>query len=207
MAHLLPFLLFSLVASITPGPTNILVLDHSARYGLRSALPLVVGGCVAASSMILLVGLGCGQLLLRYPHLRLAMAWVGVIWLSVMALKLWQAAAEPVLARATGVASDARAMGAWTTAALQLVNPKSWLMALTVSTVFAASAAATVAGPTFGLALLALLFLLISLPCMALWAGMGTAAQRLLPSARGMARFNRAMAVLLLAAAWMAAPL
>jgi len=29
----------------------------------------------------------------------------------------------------------------------------------------------------------------------------------LLPSARGMARLNRAMAVLLLAAAWMAAPL
>ena len=50
MAHLLPFLLFSLVASITPGPTNILVLGHSARYGLRSALPLVAGGCVAASS-------------------------------------------------------------------------------------------------------------------------------------------------------------
>jgi threonine/homoserine/homoserine lactone efflux protein len=206
MAHLLPFLLFSLVASITPGPTNILVLGHSARHGLRSALPLVVGGCVAASSMILLVGLGCGQLLLRYPHLRQAMAWVGVIWLSVMAFKLWRAAAEPVQSEA-GAASDARTIGAWTTAALQLVNPKSWLMALTVSTVFAASAAATAASPTFGFALLALLFLLISLPCMALWAGMGAAAQRLLPSARGMVRFNRAMAVLLLAAAWMAAPL
>jgi threonine/homoserine/homoserine lactone efflux protein len=98
-------------------------------------------------------------------------------------------------------------MGAWTTAALQLVNPKSWLMALTVSTVFAASAAAAVASPALGLALLALLFLLISLPCMALWAGMGSAAQRLLPSARGKVRFNRAMAVLLLAAAWTAAPL
>jgi threonine/homoserine/homoserine lactone efflux protein len=205
MAHLLPFLLFSLVASITPGPTNILVLSHSARHGWRSALPLVAGGCLAASSMILLVGLGFGQLLLRYPHLRLAMAWVGVIWLSVMAFKLWQAAAEPVLAAAGG-ASDAGAMGAWTTAALQLVNPKSWLMALTVSTVFAASAAAAVASPALGLALLALLFLLISVPCMALWAGMGSAAQRLLPSARGMARFNRAMAVLLLVAAWMAAP-
>ncbi|NWB64014.1 LysE family translocator, partial [Pseudomonas sp. F1002] len=30
---LLPFLLFAFVASITPGPTNILVLSNSARYG------------------------------------------------------------------------------------------------------------------------------------------------------------------------------
>jgi threonine/homoserine/homoserine lactone efflux protein len=49
-----------------------------------------------------------------------------------------------------------------TTAALQLVDPKSWLMALTVSTVFAASAAAASPSPALGLALLALLFLLIS---------------------------------------------
>ena len=206
MAHLLPFLLFSLVASITPGPTNILVLGYSARYGLRSALPLVAGGCVAASSMILLVGLGCGHLLLRYPHLRVAMAWMGVVWLSVLAFRMWRAAADPLLIESKGTASEAGATGAWTTAALQLVNPKSWLMAVTVSTVFTASAAAAVASPTLGLALLALLFLLISMPCMALWAGMGSAAQHMLPSARGMARFNRAMAVLLFAAAWMAVP-
>jgi threonine/homoserine/homoserine lactone efflux protein len=207
MAHLLPFLLFSLVASITPGPTNILVLSHGTRYGLCSALPLVWGGCAAASSMILLVGFGSGQLLQRYPHLRLAMAWVGVIWLCVMALKLWRAAAAPVLIETSSVAPDARPGRASTTAVLQLVNPKSWLMALTVSTVFATSATTAVASPALGLALLALLFLLISLPCMTLWAAMGSAARRLLPSARGMARFNRAMAALLLAAAWMAAPL
>lgn len=34
MASLLPFLLFAFVASITPGPTNILVLSHSSRQGL-----------------------------------------------------------------------------------------------------------------------------------------------------------------------------
>ena len=203
MGSLLPFLLFSLVASITPGPTNILVLGHSARYGLRAALPLVLGGCAAASAMILLVGFGLGRWLVAYPALRVLMAWVGVLWLSVMAYKLWRAAAEPVRVDAAQHQPAGVRVGGWSTAALQLINPKSWLMALTVSTVFAAS----VQGFALGLPLLAILFLLISLPCMVLWAGMGSAAQRLLPSARGMLWFNRSMAILLFAAAWMAAPL
>ena len=34
----LPFMLFAFVASITPGPTNILVLSNSARVRLRLRL-------------------------------------------------------------------------------------------------------------------------------------------------------------------------
>lgn len=36
MSHLLPF---ALVASITPGPTNILVLSNSSRFGLLATVP------------------------------------------------------------------------------------------------------------------------------------------------------------------------
>jgi len=41
MESLLPFLLFAFVASITPGPTNILVLSHSSRRGLGATLPII----------------------------------------------------------------------------------------------------------------------------------------------------------------------
>lgn len=33
--NLLPFLLFAFVASITPGPTNILVLANSQHFGVK----------------------------------------------------------------------------------------------------------------------------------------------------------------------------
>ena len=46
MIQLLPFMLFAFVASITPGPTNVLVLGSSARYGVAATLPLVIGACV-----------------------------------------------------------------------------------------------------------------------------------------------------------------
>ena len=67
MLSLLPFLLFAFVASITPGPTNILVLSHSARRGLGATLPLIIGACVSAALVVLVVGLGLGETLLRLP--------------------------------------------------------------------------------------------------------------------------------------------
>lgn len=46
----LPFLLFAFVASITPGPTNLLVFSNSARFGWSAALPIMLGGCGAAAA-------------------------------------------------------------------------------------------------------------------------------------------------------------
>ena len=68
---LLPFLLFAFVASITPGPTNILVLSNSARYGLAAAMPIVFGGCAGAAAIVLLVGSGVGSSLTAFPAVLL----------------------------------------------------------------------------------------------------------------------------------------
>lgn len=39
---MLPFIMYAFVASITPGPTNILVLSNSARFGWRAVVPLIL---------------------------------------------------------------------------------------------------------------------------------------------------------------------
>ncbi len=70
MQSLVPFLLFAVVASITPGPTNILVLSNSQRHGLAAAWPIVLGACAAVAALILLLGLGLGELLRRHPLLQ-----------------------------------------------------------------------------------------------------------------------------------------
>jgi threonine/homoserine/homoserine lactone efflux protein len=43
---------------------------------------------------------------------------------------------------------------------------------------------------------------MVSVPCMACWAWLGAYSARVVRSPRAMRRFNRAMAVLLLIAAW-----
>lgn len=88
---LLPFLLFAFVASITPGPTNILVLSNSARYGFKAALPIVFGACASAALIVLLVGSGFGHALSHHPSLQRAMQWAGVLWLSYLAWALFKA--------------------------------------------------------------------------------------------------------------------
>ncbi|MDQ7984655.1 LysE family translocator [Pseudomonas sp. G34] len=201
MSQLLPFMLFAFVASITPGPTNVLVLGSSARHGVAATLPLVIGACVGAAAIVVAVGLGLGELLQQHPRLQWAMAWFGVLWLSYLAWRIFSSPAAPLDGPA--VAAQEKRLGLFAGAALQLVNPKTWMMALAVVSVFATP------GPGQGLrvTLLAAIFLAISLPCLGCWALLGRGAARLFTSVRAMTRFNQAMALLLLASAWLGAPL
>ena len=200
MTQLLPFMLFAFVASITPGPTNVLVLGSSARYGVAATLPLVLGACFGAAAIVVAVGLGLGELLQQNPRLQWAMAWFGVLWLSYLA---WRIFSSPAAALDDAAGADERRLGLFVGAALQLVNPKTWMMALAVVSVFATPGP----GQALRVALLAAIFLAISLPCLGCWALLGRGAARLVTSARAMGRFNQIMAVLLLASAWLGAPL
>ncbi len=72
---MLPFILFAFVASITPGPTNILVLSNSARFGWRAVVPLILGACTGAALLVLLVGMGSATHCSRSP--MLSASWHG----------------------------------------------------------------------------------------------------------------------------------
>lgn len=187
---LLPFMLFALVASISPGPTNLLILAHGAQHGLRASLAPIVSACAAAAGIVWLVGLGLGEVLLRHPLAQHVMSGAGALWLSLLAWQLFRAAGEPVRASTT------RRFGAGSAASLQLVNPKVWLMAVAVIGVFAA--------PQWPVWQLALVFLLVALPCMGAWALLGVGSARWLGAAPQWRRFNQLLALVLLVSAWSA---
>lgn len=186
---MLSFLLFAFVASITPGPTNILVLSNSARYGLVATLPAMFGGCLGAAGLVWLVGTGIGRSLLQIPGAQIVMAVAGVSWLSWLAWKIWHSSTAPELPDAQHARGR---LGFAAAAGLQVVNPKTWMMALAVVSVFSQAA----------IAHLALVFMLVSLPCMGCWALLGAGSARWLGSPARMQGFNRAMALLLLISAW-----
>lgn len=195
MEQLLPFLLFAFVASITPGPTNILVLSNASRFGLGAALPIVLGACCAAAAIVLLVGLGLGEVLARHPMLQRAMAWAGIAWLSWLAWQILRSEARSL----DDPAEPGTRLGLGGAIGLQLVNPKVWMMALAVVGVFAGEGADKAAR----VVTLSLAFLLVSIPCMGAWALLGLGSARLWRSAAAQKRFNQAMALLLLASAWL----
>jgi threonine/homoserine/homoserine lactone efflux protein len=192
----LPFLLFAFVASITPGPTNILVLSHSARYGFAAAVPIIFGACASAATLVLLVGTGAGTSLSALPIVLSAMQWLGVAWLSYLA---WQIFSAPAVALETQ--GNDRRLSCMGAAGLQLINPKTWMMALAVVSVFAGAGEQRLLHVMY----LSLAFFLISLPCLGAWALLGTGSQRWLRSPRAMQHFNRCMGLLLLGSAWLSA--
>jgi len=188
----MPFLLFAFVASITPGPTNILVLTNSQHFGVRATLPALLSACVAASAIVLISGAGAGEMLHQYPLVRQVMSWAGVLWLSWMSWQLFCAPAANV-SRDTHTRFTARAA-----ALLQVINPKTWMMALAVVSLFAPAGE----GALRGIALMALWFLLISVACLLCWAWLGQAVNKVFRTAAAMVRFQRLMALCLFISAW-----
>lgn len=187
---LLAFILFALASSISPGPTNLLILAHGARQGLRASLAPLLAACVAAASIVWLVGIGLGEVLMRHPLAQQAMSWAGVLWLSWLAWRMLRSAGQPLQR------IDSKPLGAISAASLQVVNPKVWMMAIAVIGVFAA--------PSLPVWQLALLFLLIAIPCMAVWALLGVGSTRWLQTPGRLLWFNRSLAALLLISAWAA---
>lgn len=192
-ALVIGFILFAIVASFTPGPTNILVMACAARRGLGAVLPLVAGSACGAAGMVWAAGLGLTAPLSAHPWVQHLLSAVGIAWLGRLAWQLFRSAGEPA-----GVDSVRQACpGALTGAGLQLVNPKTWMMALAVVGVFAPAQGATVSGASGRAAV----FLIIAAAGLTSWAligryGIGGAAS---PGRQRL--FNRAMAVLLLFAA------
>ena len=173
---LIPFLLFAFVASITPGPTNILVLTNSQHFGVKNTVPAILGGCIAASAIVLVSGAGTGEVLRQYPLIRQIMSWTGVLWLSWMSWQLFRAPA----------------------ARLSAENRIRFTARAAVVSLFAPTGDYVLRDN----ALMALWFLLISIACLMCWAWLGKAVNRIFRTTVAMVRFQRLMALCLLVSAW-----
>ncbi|KEA62608.1 Transporter, LysE family [Marinobacterium lacunae] len=192
----LSFSVFAFIASITPGPTNVLALSSGSRQGFTATLPFVIGASFGAALILFLTATGLARLLFDYPEIRLTLAIIGTLWLTWMAFKLYHA---PVDAP-DGVTMAARPVLWQHGMLMQFVNPKTWLMAMTVSSLFA---------PVSGAALLhnlalALIFFLVTTPCIAAWAWIGSGSNRVLRSEKQRAGLNRLLAILLALSVWVA---
>ncbi|PTW50835.1 MULTISPECIES: LysE family translocator [Rhodovulum] len=177
---------FALVASITPGPNNLMLMASGANFGFRRSLPHILGVALGFVAMIVLVGLGAMRAFEAWPGLRVALTWLGTAYLVWLAWKI---------ARAAPPAPDAapgRPMTFWQAAAFQWVNPKGWTMSLAALTLYAPGQQIA------GVLLVAAAFAAVSLPATVLWTVLGTRIRRVLTRPERLRLFNRTMAVLLL---------
>jgi len=89
-ATLLVFSLVALVAIATPGPTVLLALANGSRWGVRRALPGMLGAVTSDFVLVGAVAVGLGALLAASEFWFTVLKWAGALylaWLGVMLLR------------------------------------------------------------------------------------------------------------------------
>jgi threonine/homoserine/homoserine lactone efflux protein len=195
--ELAAFLAYATAMAFTPGPNTTLSTALAANHGLRHAMRFVVAVPFGWCLLLLASIAGLGALVTALPALGQAVRWVGVAYMLWLALRLWSR--EAVVASADDRLAGFD-IGFARGVALQFVNGKAWLNALTISATWI-----TVEGQT---ALRAAQVLPIAafygLASNFTYACVGAALRGWLAQGHRLRVFNRAMAIVLVATAlWM----
>lgn len=185
---LLPALiLFSISATLTPGPNNILLAYSGANFGFRKTLPHIVGIRIGMTCMHLAMLLGLGKLFEQFPMLHQVLSVFAASYIIYLAIKI--ARGKPNSSN-----SSASPMTFSQAALFQLVNPKSWAMLLTLVTALTLPNEQYWPSALLGL----IVFNLATLPCSFFWVGVGRYLKGFLQNPQKLKRFNLVMASLLL---------
>lgn len=182
MNELLPLMSYCLLMSSTPGPNNVMLTTLGANFGYRSSLAPILGINAGVFAQTFLACLGLGSLFTAYPWAHQLLRIIGVLYLLWLAWKL---------AGSTAAAGNARArpLSFWQAVAFQAVNPKSWIKALTLGSVFMPAGMDALSGAL----LVGLIGWAIGFPCNSMWALFGVAIRRFLGDERRRRLFNALM--------------
>jgi len=188
MESILPLLSFAFAATVTPGPSNLMLAASGVAFGFRRTLRHMLGIPAGFVVLIVVCGLGAGALVRNMPAAGLGLKLLGTAYLVYLTWCMRRAFS------AHAGAAAGRPLGFVEAALFQFANPKAWLVALTAVTAFAP------AGPSLlgGLLGIGGAFLLVMAPCLALWVGIGVTARRSLVSERMRPIFGAAIIGLML---------
>ncbi|GAB2739110.1 LysE family translocator [Melaminivora jejuensis] len=189
-------LVLATAMSFTPGPNTTLSTALAANRGLPAALRFVVAVPVGWSLLLLLCAGGLGAAVVAVPALRWAIKALGIGYLLWLAFKLAQSA------RLSEADASRLSVGFWQGVALQFVNIKAWLLALTI-------VAGWVIGHDDGATRLGIVLpvmLFFAFTSNLTYAAVGALLRHWLAHGQRLLWFNRAMAAILVATAlWMVA--
>ena len=176
---------FAFVATITPGPNNLMLMASGANFGYLRTIPHMAGVVIGFSVMVFLVGVGLIGVFDSVPWSYTALKVVSVAYLIYLAWKIATAAPPEDAADEGG-----KPFTFLQAALFQWVNPKAWTIGLTAITVYAPSRSLA------AIVLLAAIFAAVTLPCISLWTLIGQQLRSFLTNKLRLRLFNGLMAAL-----------
>ena len=188
MKYLVPLIIFCFSTSITPGPNNLMIMLSGINFGLKRSVPHYLGILFGFSAMIILVGIGLGEVFEQFPQLHPIIKYLGAIYMLYLA---WQIiSSDPHLKEAKG---SKKPLGFLKPALLQWLNPKAWIMTVGVIAAYTIQDASMM----HQIFVISMIYFLIGIPCVGLWLVSGVALSKFLRNPDHMRRFNWAMGALL----------
>ena len=123
------FLFLVIPAFITPGPNNLMLMASGARFGVRRTLAHVIGINLGFPLMLVIVGLGLGEIFYTYPIVKTVMKYAAAgyfLWLAwhLLGMKL---GAE---------VGASRPMKLHEAMLFQWINPKAWAISVSFIAAF-----------------------------------------------------------------------
>lgn len=186
MTELLPLMSYCLVMSATPGPNNVMLATTGANFGGRGALPAILGIQAGMFVQTMLMCAGLGSVFVAYPLAQQVLRIAGSLYLVYLAWKLVGASVSGTQAPKAVTFAQA--------ATFQALNPKSWMKAVTVASVFMPAGH----NPLAGALLVSVIGTMVGMPCNAMWALFGASIRNLLTDPHKRRMFNLAMGAILL---------
>lgn len=188
LSILLPYLVFCILMTGTPGPNNAMALASGVSVGYRRTFPLISGIAIGVGLQLFAVGLGLGAIFTTYPPLHTALKIAGSLYLLWLAWKI--ATSGPVRPDDSGRPP----IGFFGGMAFQWVNPKAWAMTT--------GAIATYVPPedyVLNVVIASAIIIPVGIVGVSAWAAGGTALRRLLVRPNWARAFNLTVALLLVA--------
>jgi len=132
---------FAFIASITPGPNNLLLMSSGALFGWRPTLPHLGGIQIGFAIVMTSAVFGLGKLVGTWPWLVTLVRIAGASWLAWMSLRFFKAAIRGADTEARMEAAPiSRPFRFYEALLFQWVNPKGIVAAISTAGAYIAIA-------------------------------------------------------------------
>ena len=130
LSQLVPLILFGIATAFSPGPNNIMISYTTFNFGVRKAIPAMLGVIIGWTLLVIFLQLGSASVFQRYEFIQAIIKVLGSIYLLYMAYKLsfgGQTKEKKI---------DPKPVTFINTFFFQFVNPKSIIVGLTSISLF-----------------------------------------------------------------------
>ena len=182
------FIVAAIPAFFTPGPNNLMLMASGAKFGFARTIPHGLGVTIGFALMVVLVGVGLGEVFRYLPWLEPVLKVLAAINLLYLA---WTLIGLKIKDQGAGQ----RPLTFIEAAGFQWINPKAWAMAVSFAAMVVGS------GPErfLGIAVVGLGALVIGAFSSPTWMAFGDRLEKLLKRTGGERFLGIAMAVLVVA--------